>query len=75
MGSGRRLDLAVGVATLVALGIVMCAAPFVSAAVPTPARCNGVVELCDRPLGEVAFATTHNSMASSADRFRPAEPA
>jgi len=33
--------------------------------------CNGAVALCSRTLGEVAFATTHNSMASSADGFRP----
>lgn len=34
-------------------------------------RCNGSAALCDRALGEVAFATTHNSMASSDDGFRP----
>jgi hypothetical protein len=34
-------------------------------------RCNGTASLCARTIGEVAFATTHNSMASSADRFRP----
>ena len=27
--------------------------------------CNGHVELCDRPLNEVVFATTHNSMSIS----------
>ncbi len=27
--------------------------------------CNGYVELCDRPLNEVAFAGTHNSMSSA----------
>ncbi len=27
--------------------------------------CNGHVELCDRPLNEVAFAATHNSMSIS----------
>jgi hypothetical protein len=27
--------------------------------------CNGYPELCDRPLNEVAFATTHNSMAAA----------
>jgi hypothetical protein len=35
------------------------------------APCNGEVRLCDRSLGDVAFATTHNSMASSADGFFP----
>ena len=32
--------------------------------------CNGSVALCDRALGTVAFATTHNSMASEANNFR-----
>jgi hypothetical protein len=34
-------------------------------------RCNGAVQLCNRSLGDVAFATTHNSMAASADGFVP----
>lgn len=37
----------------------------------TPRRCNGSAVLCEVPLGDVAFATTHNSMASTADGFRP----
>jgi hypothetical protein len=37
-------------------------------AVPAP-LCNGSARLCDLPLGSVAFATTHNSMSSPADRF------
>ena len=32
-------------------------------------RCNGMARLCDRRVGEVAFATTHNSMSSPADGF------
>jgi hypothetical protein len=41
------------------------------ALVPVPAgadepRCNGAARLCDRSLNDVAFATTHNSMASTA---------
>jgi hypothetical protein len=34
--------------------------------------CNGFVELCDRPVNEVAFAATHNSMsgADQPDWFR-----
>jgi hypothetical protein len=35
------------------------------------ARCNGEPQLCTRRLGEVAFATTHNSMASTANGFVP----
>ena len=36
-----------------------------------PRACNGLNRLCGRSLGDVAFATTHNSMASSANGFRP----
>jgi hypothetical protein len=35
-----------------------------------PLRCNGHAYLCDVPVGDVAFATTHNSMSSSVDGFR-----
>ena len=46
------------------------------ALVPLPARatesrCNGEEQLCGRSLGDVAFATTHNSMASTANGFVP----
>jgi hypothetical protein len=34
-------------------------------------ECNGSIALCDRTLGDVAFATTHNSMASTANGFVP----
>src|SRR6185503_16512579 len=48
----------------------------VLALVPIPARadaprCNGEPQLCARTLGEVAFATTHNAMASTAKGFVP----
>jgi hypothetical protein len=36
-----------------------------------PPKCNGAADLCARRLDQVAFATTHNSMASSADGFVP----
>jgi hypothetical protein len=36
----------------------------------TPRRCNGLAVLCDRPLGDVVFATSHNSMSSSTGGFR-----
>ena len=29
--------------------------------------CNGLTELCDRPLNEVLFAGTHNAMSSTED--------
>ena len=46
------------------------------ALVPVPARaaesrCNGEEQLCARSLGDVAFATTHNSMASTENGFVP----
>src|SRR5262249_54048981 len=44
--------------------------PFDDAAAASP-KCNGEVKLCARSLGEVAFATTHNSMASTASGFVP----
>ena len=31
------------------------------------AACNGHAELCDRPLNEVAFAATHNSMSAASE--------
>jgi hypothetical protein len=34
------------------------------AATATPSACNGFKALCGRPLNDVAFAATHNSMAS-----------
>jgi len=33
--------------------------------------CNGHPELCERRYDEVAYATTHNAHASTADRFAP----
>jgi hypothetical protein len=54
---------------LVAAALAPASAPAVTAA-GAPA-CNGEVQLCDRSLGEVAFATTHNSMAASANGFVP----
>jgi hypothetical protein len=47
--------------------VLACAPAGTAQAAP---RCNGSAALCDRPLGTVAFATTHNSMASEANNFR-----
>src|SRR5581483_4785131 len=57
--------------TLVVAALVGAAVTAVGAVAPAaPAlRCNGSARLCDLPLGEVAFATSHNSMSSSADNF------
>ena len=32
-----------------------------------PTACNGHADLCDRPLNEVAFAATHNSMSAASE--------
>jgi hypothetical protein len=51
---------------------VLAAVMFVpSAAHAADDACNGAVRLCSRSLGDVALATTHNSMASTANRFAP----
>ena len=41
------------------------------ACAPAPAlqRCNGAAELCDRPLDEVVFPATHNSMSAEDDGY------
>lgn len=36
-----------------------------------PTACNGDRRLCDRPFDAVAYLTTHNAMANTADGFRP----
>jgi hypothetical protein len=63
------------VGAVVAVVALACALAVI-ALVPIPARagdarCNGERQLCTRSLGEVAFATTHNSMASTANGFVP----
>jgi hypothetical protein len=57
------------VAVAVALGALLLGAT-PNAAPPAP-TCNGSAALCDRSLGDVAFATAHNAMASTANGFRP----
>jgi hypothetical protein len=59
---------------LTAILVVMAGGTFLGVAPSTAsndAMCNGRAAQCDRSLGEVAFATTHNSMASRANGFRP----
>jgi hypothetical protein len=60
------------VRALVVLALVL-ATGLSGAAVAATAgtRCNGSARLCGLSLGAVAFATTHNSMASRADGFVP----
>jgi hypothetical protein len=69
--SGRRRAapwIAGGVAGVLLLGL---AAALIGSGATKPAEasadtgaCNGHVELCDRPLDDVAFAGTHNAMSS-----------
>jgi uncharacterized membrane protein HdeD (DUF308 family) len=51
------------VAVAVAVAIVATGGGDEAAAV-TPTTCNGYAALCNRPLNDVSFAATHNSMAS-----------
>jgi hypothetical protein len=62
----RRRRLAAGL--LPAIAIIAVVSSFVgtgaaTVAAPPDGTCNGHTELCDRPLDEVALATTHNSMS------------
>jgi len=69
LGAQRRFRLrrlAAGV--LPAIAIIAVVGSFVGSgaatkAAPPDGTCNGHAELCDRPLNEVALATTHNSMS------------
>jgi hypothetical protein len=57
-----------GLAGLVVIAVMLVTAPAADA--QAAEVCNGSAALCDRPLGTVAFATSHNAMASSANKFR-----
>ena len=71
-GAGRRVRRSLVVATgpVIAVATVAAAAAVVAtgggddAAAVTPAKCDLSGALCDRRLNHVAFAATHNSMAS-----------
>jgi hypothetical protein len=69
---------AVGIAAVVvAVVLTLARGPDVEEAAAAPAEtgCNGHVELCDRPLNEVAFATAHNAMSAAASQFtNPNQP-
>jgi hypothetical protein len=53
----------------IALSVVTWLPPAAASTAAQP--CNGSARLCNLSLGAVAFATTHNSMASRADGFVP----
>jgi hypothetical protein len=61
----RRLAAPVlGLAAVAGAATVIATGGGDEAAAISPAACNGSAALCDRPLDEVSFASTHNSMAS-----------
>jgi len=55
---------AVAVAAVAAAAVILATGGGDEAAAVTPVTCNGYSALCDRPLNDVSFAATHNSMAS-----------
>jgi len=55
---------AVAVVAVAAAAAIVAGGGEDGAAAVTPATCNGDAALCDRPLNDVAFPATHNSMAS-----------
>ncbi len=61
------------VRAVIGLSIVLAAIALVplDATAATEPKCNGAADLCARRLDEVAFATTHNAMASTANGFVP----
>ena len=62
--SRRRLVIA-GVVTLGVLLIAVVSTLGSTDVVEASAGCNGHAELCDRPVDEVVFAGSHNSMSST----------
>ncbi len=72
MSRTRRISVATPVLVVLAalLGSLVPATVADPAPAQSPRRCNGMIELCDRRVGEVAFATAHNAMSSPADKFR-----
>jgi len=74
----RRVAVSMlGVAAIVPLFLVVGGMAFVrslrppiyTVVDPDMTSCNGSPLLCDRPLNEVAFVATHNSMADESDHF------
>jgi hypothetical protein len=61
---GRRLAAGLLPAILIIAVVGSFAGTGAATTAPPPdGNCNGHAELCDRPLNEVALATTHNSMS------------
>jgi hypothetical protein len=65
-GADLRRVTVVGVATaLLGGGAVLLMRPEPPRIVRTAGLCNGSAALCDRPLDQVTFAATHNSMSAA----------
>lgn len=60
----RLIAPALAIAALAAATVLVVTGGADEAPAATPGTCNGYAALCDRPLNQVAFAATHNSMAS-----------
>jgi hypothetical protein len=60
----RLLAPAIALAAVAGAAAIIITGGGDEAPAATPATCNGYAALCDRPLNQVAFAATHNSMAS-----------
>jgi hypothetical protein len=70
MGTARRYRAALAALAMVVLPALL-GHDALAADTADVRRCNGSVRLCDVGVGDVAFPTTHNSMASGVDGFRP----
>ncbi|MGN6869007.1 MAG: hypothetical protein ACTHMY_11465 [Solirubrobacteraceae bacterium] len=60
----RIIAPAIAVAALGVAAVIVITGSADEAPAATPGTCNGYAALCDRPLNDVAFAATHNSMGS-----------
>lgn len=67
-GPGRAMSRlaapALAIAVVAGAGAIVATGGGDEAAAITPTTCNGYAALCNRPLNQVAFPATHNSMAS-----------
>jgi hypothetical protein len=60
----RLLAPAIAIAAVAGAAAIVITGGADEAPAATPGTCNGYAALCDRPLNQVAFPATHNSMAS-----------
>jgi hypothetical protein len=62
--AGRRVAVVLGLAALLVAGIGWFGRPRPAPVAEASDACNGAPALCDRPLDQVVFPGTHNSMSS-----------